>query len=72
MPDAVGLAFDATKGFHATPVIVTDSLCWNELQTTDFLDDKPQYNPETGEKQGVILQFWRLTVKLVIKNNVSS
>ena len=54
MPDAVGLAFDSSKGFHASPVIVTDSLCWNELQTTDFLDDKPQFNPETGEKQGVI------------------
>lgn len=54
MPDAVGLAFDASKGYHASPVIVTDSLCWNELQTTDFLDDKPQYNPETGEYQGTV------------------
>lgn len=54
MPDAVGLVFDPSKGFNASPVIVTDSLCWNELQTTDFLDDKPQYNPETGEKQGII------------------
>lgn len=54
MPDAVGLAFDSSKSFHVSPVIVTDSLCWNELQTTDFLDEKPQFNPETGEKQGVI------------------
>lgn len=54
MPDAVGLSFDASKGFNASPVIVTDSLCWNELQTTDFLDDQPQFNPETGEKQGVV------------------
>ena len=54
MPDVVGLVFDPSKGFNASPVIVTDSLCWNELQTTDFLDDKPQYNPETGEKQGII------------------
>lgn len=54
MPDAVGLSFDPSKGFHASPVIVTDSLCWNELQTTDFLDDKPQFNPETGEKQGMV------------------
>ncbi|MCE8953305.1 Gldg family protein [Bacteroides thetaiotaomicron] len=54
MPDAVGLAFDSSKSFHVSPVIVTDSLCWNELQTTDFLDEKPQFNPETGEKQGII------------------
>lgn len=54
MPDAVGLAFDASKGFHASPIIVTDSLCWNELQTTDFLDDIPQFNPETGEKQDAV------------------
>lgn len=54
MPDAVGLAFDSSKGFNACPIITTDSLSWNELQTTDFLDDVPQYNPETGEQQGVI------------------
>ena len=54
MPDAVGLAFDSSKSFHVSPVIVTDSLCWNELQTTDFLDEKPQFKPETGEKQGII------------------
>ncbi|MDD3039998.1 Gldg family protein [Bacteroides sp.] len=53
MPDVVGLSFDASKGFKALPVIVTDSLCWNELQTTDFLDDMPKLNPETGETQGV-------------------
>lgn len=54
MPDAVGLAFDPSKGFNACPIITTDSLSWNELQTTDFLDGVPQYNPETGEQQGVI------------------
>ncbi|MEY8706091.1 Gldg family protein [Bacteroides faecichinchillae] len=54
MPDATGLSFDVSKGYNVMPIIVTDSLSWNELQTTDFLDDIPQYNPETGEKQGVI------------------
>lgn len=54
MPDAVGLSFDASKGFKAVPVIRTDSTCWNELQTTDFLDEVPEYNPEKGELQGSV------------------
>lgn len=53
MPDAVGLAFDKSKGFTAHPMIVTDEKCWNELQTTDFLDGVPQFDASTGEVQGV-------------------
>lgn len=64
MPDAVGLSFDPSKGFSAIPVIVTDSLSWNELQTTDFLDGTPEYNPETGEKQGVMPAVLALSRKV--------
>lgn len=32
-----------------TPLFMTDSVCWNELTTTDFVDDTVRYNPETGE-----------------------
>ena len=27
----------------------TTAKAWNEQQTTDFVDDKPEINPETGE-----------------------
>lgn len=49
MPDAVGLSFDASKGFEAHSLVVTADSCWNELQTTDFLDDVPRYDASSGE-----------------------
>ncbi len=64
MLNATGLEFDSSKGFEASPVIVTDSLCWNELQTTDFLDDIPQLNAETGERQGVFPTILALNRKV--------
>lgn len=52
MPGAVGLAYTEDKGFKVMPVLVTrDSGAWNELQTTDFIDDKPVINSETGEAE---------------------
>ncbi len=44
------------KGFLTYNVLTTDSLScdttrvWNELQVVDFEDEKPSFNPETGEK----------------------
>ncbi len=46
----------ADKGFEVIDVVVTDSLAtdttrvWNEINTTDFVNDKPKFNPEKGEK----------------------
>lgn len=50
MPGSVPMAFDAASGFDACIVIETNATgCWNELQTTDFLDGKVELNRETGE-----------------------
>lgn len=52
MPGAVGLEYTEDKGFQVTPMIVTNPTgAWEELQTTDFIDEKPVINAETGEKE---------------------
>ncbi|MBQ8422046.1 MAG: Gldg family protein [Bacteroidales bacterium] len=58
-PDA--MAIDASgageKGFEVIDIITTDSLAndsrpvWNELQVTDFIEEKAAFNPETGERR---------------------
>ena len=50
MPGTCGLSYDEDKGFRVTPLFVTPGKgFWNELETTDFIDDKPVLNPEIGE-----------------------
>ena len=45
------------KGFEVINIVTTDSLSndkrrvWNELQVTDFENEKAVFNPETGEKE---------------------
>ena len=51
MPGAVGLDYTTDKGFEVTPIFVTDSLCWNELETTNFIDDSVKLNTAIGETQ---------------------
>lgn len=51
MPSAAGLEYTTDKGFHAVPLLVSDSLAWNELETTNFLDDTVSVNPAKGEIQ---------------------
>lgn len=51
MPGAVGLDYSTDKGFEVTPVVVSDSAVWNELETTNFLDDSVKLNPAIGEVQ---------------------
>lgn len=51
MPGCVGLEYTTDKGFTVTPLIKSDSLCWNELETVNFLDDTVVYNPAIGEVQ---------------------
>lgn len=41
-----------TTVYRLTTVLKTESEYWNELQTTDFIDEVAQYNPETGEIKG--------------------
>ena len=50
-PGVSGLVFSPEKGYEAIPLFETDSLVWNEMQTTDFVDDTARLNPELGEVQ---------------------
>lgn len=50
-PGVSGLEFNPGKGYKAMPLFVTDSLVWNEMQTTDFVDDTVRLNLALGEVQ---------------------
>ena len=49
MPSAVGLEYTRNKGYDVTPLFVSDSSSWNEMETTDFIDDTAKLNPAIGE-----------------------
>lgn len=62
MPGAVGLEYTEDKGFNVTPMIVTNATgAWEEVETTDFIDDKPVVNPEVGEKEQTLPLMLYLT-----------
>lgn len=62
MPGAVSITYDPVKEFKYLPVVISDSVkniqlidssgSWNELKTTDFIDDVASFNPEEGETAG--------------------
>jgi ABC-2 type transport system permease protein len=50
MPGCAPLAFEVGKGFEVTPLLESlPKLGWNELETTDFIDDTVRLNPAAGE-----------------------
>jgi hypothetical protein len=49
MPTAAGLEYTEDKGFKVVPLLVTDSICWNELETIDVIDQEVTCNPTVGE-----------------------
>ncbi|MBO9635134.1 MAG: Gldg family protein [Chitinophagaceae bacterium] len=51
MPGAVGLDYSTDKGFDVAPLLMSDSLSWNEMETTNFIDDTVRLNPAAGEVQ---------------------
>ena len=51
-PGASGLEYTEDKGYKVTPLFVTDSLVWNELGTTNFVDDTARLDSKAGEVQG--------------------
>lgn len=51
MPSCSPLSWTEDKGYDVMPLIQTDSLYWNEMQTSDFVDDTAHYEPSTGEVQ---------------------
>lgn len=50
-PGAVGIEFSGEKGFKLTALVTTGSStkCWNELETTNFIDEVPVWNEAMGE-----------------------
>ncbi len=55
-PGVSGLTWRKDHGFKVYPMITTDSLAtdttrvWNELETTDFGNFRPEFNPAAGER----------------------
>ena len=62
MPTAMGIDYTKAleKGFTVTELFKTDSLYWNEKQTTDFVDDAPVFNPEKGE----VMKSWPTAIAM--------
>ncbi|MES1249695.1 MAG: ABC transporter, partial [Chitinophaga rupis] len=49
---AVGLSVSPGKGFKATTLFSSDTTGgWNELETTNFIDDTARLNPKAGEAE---------------------
>ncbi|MBC5622845.1 Gldg family protein [Butyricimonas hominis] len=52
MPGAMGIDSVADKGFRMIPLLVSrDSGCWNEVETTDFVNGTVKLNPAAGERE---------------------
>lgn len=52
MPETVGLTYDdvESKGYSVVPLLVSDKKdCWNEKETTDFVDGDLSLNTSIGE-----------------------
>lgn len=50
MPGCTGLTYSEGKGFQVIPMLVSDSVgSWNELETTNFVDDSVSLNPAISE-----------------------
>ncbi len=51
MPGTGVIDYDENHGFKVTPVLVSDTVpTWNELETTDFINDSVKVNPAIGEE----------------------
>jgi ABC-2 type transport system permease protein len=52
MPGASGLQYSTDKGYQVTPWFMTGpDRGWNELETTNFIDDQPTMNAAAGETE---------------------
>ncbi|MEO9020964.1 MAG: Gldg family protein [Ginsengibacter sp.] len=50
MPSAGALSYNEDKGFKVTTLFTSDTTgSWNELETTNFIDDSVRFNPAAGE-----------------------
>jgi len=78
MPGTVAISYEAGNEFKYIPVLVSDTVkntaqldsigSWNELKTTDFIDDVAKYDPNDGETLGSLTTALALTRKIGAKN----
>ncbi|TCC96858.1 Gldg family protein [Pedobacter psychroterrae] len=71
MPGAVGITYKARPDFKYIPMLTTDTLkdlkqvdsvgSWDELTPTEFNDEVPHFNPETGDSAGPLVTGLALT-----------
>ena len=58
-------SYTRDKGFIVTPLFTSDTVnCWNEVETTDFVDDTVRLNPEAGEIEKIYTTALALTRKV--------
>ena len=66
MPGCLGLDYVQGSEYQIIPLTTTScSNVWNENETTNFIDEKLEYNPDKGEKQKVY------PTSLMLKKNVN-
>ncbi len=51
MSGAAGLEYDRNNEYHVIPLFISDSLSWNEVETTNFVDERPVLSVSVGEIQ---------------------
>lgn len=74
MPGAVAITHDVNNDFEIKNILTSDNYeksgasatkgSWNELETTNFIDNIPVYNPAKGEVAGALSLGVTLTRKL--------
>lgn len=51
-PGTAAILFRPQQGFQVFPLVVTDSMgCWIEKETTDFVNELPEFHPKAGEEK---------------------
>jgi ABC-2 type transport system permease protein len=74
MPGTVAISYKENHEFKYIPVLVSDTVknvaeidsvgSWNELKTTDFIDETAKYDPEQGDSLGANITALALTRKV--------
>jgi len=50
---SMGVKYTSDKGFTVTPLWVSDSSVWNEVETTDFEKERVRFQPAAGERKQI-------------------